>query len=233
MTLSQAHRDMKTRRGVRANNAVLSGGGGVPQGFGFRWRLGVWAGVLEGGMMGRAEVRGNQQHAVVGDRRQDRTQAALGGRVLGGVSGMGVLSLVLNQTAAREWSKQVESAVLPLRVRRSAQHQEGPSRSCSATCSARLRLASATQDPRFHGAARQLTDHGTASLAYSNNIPALFLLVRLCYGTFNPPTGAVPPIASDRERESAQPSHRFFSERVQYSRYIHHYSYTPADLCPW
>lgn len=80
---------------------------------------------------------------------------------------MGVLSLVLNQTAAREWSKQVGSAVLPLLVRRSAQHQEGPSRSCSAT-----------QDPRFHGAARQLT-MGAASLAYINNTPALFLLVML------------------------------------------------------
>ena len=91
---------------------------------------------------------------------------------------MGVLSLVLNQTAAREWSKQVESAVVPLLVRRSAQHQEGPSRSCSATRSAGLRVASATQDPRFHGAARQLT-MGAASLAYINNTPALFLLVML------------------------------------------------------
>lgn len=135
---------------------------------------------------------------------QDRTHAALGGRRESLGSGMGVLSLVLNQTEQQQsGASSCESF-----VRCSAQHQEGPSRSCSAT--------------KSHGAARQLT-MGTASLAYINNNPALFFRVMLplyvrkvClrlrfirrYSTIS------------RHRESSRPLHRSFSLHTEESELL-------------
>ena len=91
----------------------------------------------------------------MGDRRQDRTQAALGGGLLG-VVGMGVLSLVLNQTAARRWSKQKKRAgyagSLYSFVTRPSTKRD---RAGVAVPAAVLVLA--VPPPKSHGAARQLT----------------------------------------------------------------------------
>lgn len=134
--------------------------------------------------MGRAEVRGNQQQqACSSGRQEDKTgqDAGCSGRqALGRMKcGMGVLSLVLNQirpAAGREWSRQAgkqasKQRSVPLVVRCSAQHQEGPSRSCSASISASSSASACggatTQEPRRSPS----TDHGTASLAYIHNSP--------------------------------------------------------------
>lgn len=120
--------------------------------------------------MGRAEARGNQQQQTCSSgrqkTRQDRTQAALGGRLLGESSGNGCLESCAQSKQQQGESGASKQRSVPLVVRCSAQHQEGPSRSCSASSSASA-CSATTQEPRRSPS----VDHGTASLAYINNIP--------------------------------------------------------------
>lgn len=168
-----------------------------------------------------------QQWETEDKTRQDA--GCSGRRALGKVgSGMGVLSLVLNQSSSSR--ARVEQASkqrsVPLVVRCSAQHQEGPSRSCSASQPAVLVCLLAVPPPKSHGAARQLTVGRRAlhTLIISRIIPARHAAWICTYAATTPSTGTVPLV--DSARKGSRPTHRSFSppthnKRGSCARYIH------------
>ena len=109
-------------------------------------------------------------------------------------------------------------------VRPPAQHQEGPSRSCSAT--------------KSHGAARQLT-MGTASLAYINHPALLFFHVMLLCTQGVPTPATHPQVQYHRQTQREQSAASPLVKRVSCTRYLHTPlqratgTYTPKRLQPW
>ena len=173
------------------------------------WMQGVWESgrVFWSGTMGRAEVRGNQQQQECSSGRQKTGQDAgcSGRRTLGGC-GNGSLESCAQSNSSAQVEQAKEASWVPLLVRHSAQHQEGPSRSCSASGSASARGAT-TQEPRRSPS----TDHGTASLAYINNV-ARYFCSSCVYATITPSTDTAPLV--DSQRQGRQPPHRFFSSHT-------------------
>lgn len=172
--------------------------------------------------MGRAEVRGNQQQqACSSGRQEDKTgqdagcsgRQALGRKRWNGCPGCCAQSNLTSSRARVEPASKQRS--VPLVVCCSAQHQEGPSRSCNASSSASASSAT-TQEPRRSPS----TDHGTASLAYINNSPhrsCPSCRLRICtHAAFTPSTGTVPLINS--EREGSRPTHRSFASPTHIRR---------------
>ena len=155
----------------------------------------------------------------MGDRRQDKTgqDAGCSGRqALGKVgSGMGVLSLVLNQTSSRA---RVEQA--------SKQASRAASLwSFVARPSTKRDRAGVAVPPKSHGAARQLTMGRRAlhTLIISRIIPARHAAWMCTYAAFTPSTGTIPLV--DSERRGSRPTHRSFShpthnKRGSCARYI-------------